>query len=428
MKIARRWYENMRNKRRSLSALSGIVICCLVSFSLLSAEQPLPEGNFKIVLSWSSFSAELEAVLLLPGNDPNVAEALPGSLPGTSSNQYVLASGDVSDDPEIGKEIFTVRKFSPGIYQLWIKSKFCEEGFDDADFFLSNDMASAFEGSEARVDIIRNDQKIQTVTITGDAKGLAWLALEIEGSTQNIIEINKTFPNLRAVYGSVIDAMNSNPVETALVIAKNRDTREIVGRTITDNEGKFTLPVDPGRYIIFIGKGAYISDKYEVDIIQDFPRTVHSVLSKIVPPKDYRIVLTWDRFPIDLDAHLKGPNPGQPDFHLYWNRATLINGKKYLDCDDRNSFGPETITIRDIDPGNYTYAVHNYSGRDEKSGDALSRGNVTVKIYNGDKLLKLYTLPVGTSGNYWVVFKLDGMTGQIEDVNQTGFISNPDSL
>ncbi len=152
------------------------------------------------------------------------------------------------------------------------------------------------------------------------------------------------------------------------------------------------------------------------------------MLTKIIPNLNYRIILTWERFPIDLDAHLKCPNPNHEDFHIYWNRRTLIKGKKYLDRDDRNSYGPETITIRGINPGEYTYTVHNYSGRYETSGGAMSEGNVDVRVYNGDRLLKKYHMPRGSQGNYWKVFELDGKTGEVIDINQTGFESDPDKL
>ena len=58
----------------------------------------------------------------------------------------------------------------------------------------------------------------------------------------------------------------------------------------------------------------------------------------------------------------------------------------------------------------------------------MSQGNVEVRIYNGDKLLKKYRIPRGTQGNYWKVFELDGKTGKVIDINQTGFESDPDKL
>lgn len=74
------------------------------------------------------------------------------------------------------------------------------------------------------------------------------------------------------------------------------------------------------------------------------------------------------------------------------------------------------------------YVVLNYSGRNLSSGDALSRGNITVRLYNGDQLLKEYRMPPGTEGNYWKVFEIDGDTGEIRDISQSGFESDPEKL
>lgn len=404
-----------------------IVLFFILIVSVTIYGNPLnPLENFKIVLSWSSFGAELEAVLIIPDPESGVGYPLRGSLPAESPNGYVNASGDLNDNPEITKEIFTIRKFSPGIYQIWVKNKFIEEGYGNDDLF--SDESDVFSDSKARVDFYSSDELIKTISLPSQTNGMVWLPAEIEGSTKNIIEVNECYPHLRAIYGKIIDAVNGNPLESALVIIKNRDTKETVERAVSDKSGQFIIPVDPGRYIIYIGKKTYIPDKFIVDVLHDFPRSVHAVLTQIIPSQNYRIILTWDRFPVDVDAHLRGPHPGHKDFHIYWNRKALIKGKNFLDRDDTQSYGPETITIHGLDPGTYKYTVHNYSGRKETAGDALSRGNIQVRIYNGDQMLKTYRLPPGTAGNYWRVFEIDGNTGLIRDINQTGFESDPEKL
>ena len=410
-----------------LKFFQNTIILLIIFLIILLHADPLPPlENFKIILSWSTFGSELEAVLIIPDPESGVGYPLNGSLPGESPNGYVVASGDISSNPEIGTETFTIRKFTPGIYQIWVKNKFIEEGFSDEDIFGSEE--DVFSGSNARVDFYLDDQLIKSIAIPSDASGMVWLPAEIEGSTKNITEVNECYSQLRAIHGKVIDAVTGDPLETTLVIIKNRDTKETVGRAISDKTGKFIVSVDPGRYVVYIGKKTYISDKFKVDVMHDFPRSVHAVLTKIIPSQDYRIILTWDRFPVDVDAHLRGPHPDHEDFHIYWNRRSLIKGKNFLDRDDTRSYGPETITIYGLDPGTYRYTVHNYSGRSETSGDALSRGNINVKIYNGDQLLKEYQMPSGTSGSYWRVFEIDGETATIRDINQTGFEKDPDEL
>ena len=398
----------------------------VLAVGLISAESLPPAENYQIILSWSSFGSELEAALVEPNLSSGVGITLPGSVPGKTPGGSATASGDISDSPEITKEIFTIKRFKPGIYQIWVKNKFMEEAFGNDDFF--GDDEEVFKNSNAQVTFYDNDRLIKSIRINPDAVGRVWLAAELDGSSKTITEVNETYPKLRAIFGNVIDAVTGNPLESALVIIKNRDTKETVGRTVTDARGQFSVSVDHGPYVVYIGKQQYISERFETDVYQDFPSSVHAVLTKIIPSQDYRIVLTWGRHPVDLDAHLRGPNPGHEDFHIYWNRRTLIKGKKFLDRDDTSSFGPETITIHGLDPGIYHYTVHNYSGRNLTSGDALSRGNVSVRIYNGDKLLKEYRMPPGTSGNYWKVFDINGETGQIIDINQTGFQSDPERL
>jgi len=411
-------------KSKLSPTIFGILI--LLSISSTMAEPLPPIENYKIVLSWSSFGSELEAALIEPDQQSGVGYSLIGSVPGESPSGSVSASGDISASPEISKENFSIKRFKTGIYQIWVKNKFVEEGFGDEDFFGSDE--DVFSNSKAQVEFYDNDQLVKSISIRSDAQGMVWLAAEFDGLNKTITEINETYPKLRAIYGTVIDAVNGSALESALVIVKNRDTKETVGRAVTDNNGRFTVVVDHGRYVVYIGKKQYISDRFNIDVLNDFPRSVYAVLTKIIPPQDYRIILTWDRYPIDVDAHLRGPNPGNNDFHIYWNRRTQIKGKKFLDCDDTSSFGPETITIYGLDPGVYRYSVHNYSGRSLTSGDALSRGNITVRLYNGDQLLKEYKMPPGTEGNYWKVFEIDGETGEIRDINQSGFESDPEKL
>ncbi|MCW8631650.1 hypothetical protein OQH38_16240, partial [Acinetobacter baumannii] len=51
-----------------------------------------------------------------------------------------------------------------------------------------------------------------------------------------------------------------------------------------------------------------------------------------------RIVLTWGEKPLDLDSHLNYSNQ-----HIYWSNKE--GHQANLDVDDRDSYGPETITI-----------------------------------------------------------------------------------
>jgi len=147
-----------------------------------------------------------------------------------------------------------------------------------------------FADSKARVDFYDNDRLVKSISIRPEARGMVWLAAEIDGNSKTITAINETYPKLRAIYGTVIDAVNGEPLESALVIVKNRDTKETVGRAIADAQGRFVIAVDHGRYVVYVGKKQYISARFFADVCQDFPRSVHAVLTKIIPPQDYRII------------------------------------------------------------------------------------------------------------------------------------------
>lgn len=70
-----------------------------------------------------------------------------------------------------------------------------------------------------------------------------------------------------------------------------------------------------------------------------------------------RFVLTWGYQPKDLDSHLITPN----EKHVYFAQKNPNLAGANLDVDDTSSYGLETITITELQSGQYLYLVHNYS-------------------------------------------------------------------
>lgn len=135
-----------------------------------------------------------------------------------------------------------------------------------------------------------------------------------------------------------------------------------------------------------------------------------------------RVVLSWGAQPLDLDSHLVFGSQ-----HVYFDDpASAYGGNAYLDVDDRNSFGPETITIQKLEPNQaYIYAVHNFSrsycdvkpsnrGCDSAITSIASSG-AKVFVYSGRSLVKTY-VPPQEGGALWTVFRID-QNGQIVDLN-----------
>ena len=126
-------------------------------------------------------------------------------------------------------------------------------------------------------------------------------------------------------------------------------------------------------------------------------------VTKSLPPGKLRVVLDWDAQPTDLDAHLIR----QGTYHISYREMVSYLDKAKLDRDDRDGFGPETITINRLDPeANYQFFVHDYT----RSG-RLAKSKAHVRVYTERGLLKTFTVPLQQQGDKWLVFRLE--RGQI---------------
>lgn len=128
----------------------------------------------------------------------------------------------------------------------------------------------------------------------------------------------------------------------------------------------------------------------------------------------YRIVLTWQEEPRDLDSHIITPPINDVVHHVYYGNPGSKESPPYitLDIDIVDSYGPETITVYELYPGEYTYFVHNYSGESDLAGSGA-----LVNIYDENGLKHTVQVPDSGAGIYWNVFSLDGITGEFHIQN-----------
>ncbi len=115
---------------------------------------------------------------------------------------------------------------------------------------------------------------------------------------------------------------------------------------------------------------------------------------------DLYVELTWDN-DSDLDIRLV-PNVGQPVSYqardVQWGDTTAT-----LEFDDTDGFGPEAITVENIDEcGWYTVLAHNFRGQPT---------NAVVKIFRGGELV-YNTGFVVTDGQWYEMAQFHG-SGQI---------------
>lgn len=193
-----------------------------------------------------------------------------------------------------------------------------------------------------------------------------------------------------------------------IIFQKNGETSET---TSTDASGKATIPpqfIDANNEITLIIK----KDGYSTLVTRGPFGGLTYALSPIMEDLDgMRIVLSWGKYPSDLDSHLSYPNNHICYYHQEGTNANL-------DVDDTDSFGPETITIeKRAQNQKYIYAVHDFSDRTEIDNQTLSnRSNAKVYVYIGNTLIKSYEVPKQKKGTVWVVFMIDE-SGNIIDIN-----------
>ncbi len=143
--------------------------------------------------------------------------------------------------------------------------------------------------------------------------------------------------------------------------------------------------------------------------------TMDVSLSPTLATGEMRIVLNWGNAPDDLDSYLKTPAIEGSEYEIYFSNKGEAASAPYavLDIDDRDAFGPETITIYKKFTGTYKYYVHNYSSTPD-----ITTSNAVVQVYNSSGLVTSVNVPTSGVGKYWNVLTVDGTTGEVSIVNE----------
>lgn len=206
------------------------------------------------------------------------------------------------------------------------------------------------------------------------------------------------------------NALTGDPIEGGKIILGGSYEFE------SDKEGKIRFPVPDADGLIKVRfeKVNFISSDFTIEVIAGTLFFNRFSVSPALDLKEVRIVLDWDNDPKDLDAHFIKNN----GYHLsYRNTKILLDGRGELDRDDMDGYGPETITVRDIDDlGSYTYKVHDFTNRNNVSNRSLCKSKASVKIYGKGRLLYLFQIPSQKIGTTWEVFKI--VDGEFIEVNQ----------
>ncbi|MGN0710264.1 MAG: WG repeat-containing protein [Anaerovoracaceae bacterium] len=183
----------------------------------------------------------------------------------------------------------------------------------------------------------------------------------------------------------------------------------------TSNSGNFYAVLPYGLYTAEVEFGGYTTTWINVvssDISQGKEiRT--SAMTEVLADGETRITLEWGENPSDLDSHLFGPTSSESDsgtFHIYYPVKEQRIGDAMLDKDDVEGNGFETTTIYRQHDGTYKYCVFDFTNGSSYESDEMSFSNARVSVYQKDRCVAVFDVPVNKVGNLWEVFELNGNT------------------
>ena len=208
------------------------------------------------------------------------------------------------------------------------------------------------------------------------------------------------------------NALDRKPIAGASIEIPN------VGTVTTNNEGKIAFQKIPdGSYTLIFNKEGFITTPIDFRVQLGTVTNNWYSISPGIPNKDYRIVLDWAEKPADLDIHFVKTG-GSGSYHIsYFNLRNAEDGNAVLDRDDRLGYGPETITIGNIDlRATYACYVHDYTNKDNTASTQMAKEGAVVRVYSQNKLMHTFRIPANASGVVWNVFNIE-RNGKLVPVN-----------
>ncbi len=231
---------------------------------------------------------------------------------------------------------------------------------------------------------------------------------------KNVVDINITLKS-----GGEIDVEKETKTlpgdpDKRILIIKDSDTGNPVAdanveidrkwEIITSHEGKADLPddVEDGEHSMVVTKGnEYVKTETNFTVEGGEITTPPQIsVPKVVDYERIKIVLDWGEYPEDLDSHIYSD-----DYHVYYSHMNA--GNLNLDRDDTTSYGPETVTIRDIDSSElYQYYVFDYTNKNYYYSQEMSNSGAQVRVFYNNDLIATFKITPNQTGIWWHVFDI----------------------
>ncbi len=277
-------------------------------------------------------------------------------------------------------------------------------------------MADVTTSSDGEGNFIFNNLVPGTYRITVEAEGYIPVVIpefEIHSGINTLERVLTSSTELEDIIGTaqgiIKDAQTGFGVDNVTIeIREGRDN--VTGTLLTtiysdDNGNYFIDTLKTGNYTFHIVKDGYITLNENIYIVGNEINIKDLAIAPILRAGQMSIKLSWGELPVDLDSHLAKYTDGTLDYHLYYGNSTVSDGDN-LDVDDTTSYGPETITINELNTASvYSYYVYNYSEDDD-----LKNSSAKVEVNYGDTQTQSFYVP-NESGRYWKVF--DIINGEI---------------
>lgn len=224
-------------------------------------------------------------------------------------------------------------------------------------------------------------------------------------------------------WGKITDAVTGEPISGVTLQLRsgwnNTSHGDILRTLTTDSNGSFVyqttdifgvaLGLASGNYTLVARRNGYLETSFNIVVLPgstDAHPAQNATMSPTMVAEDtYRIVLTWEENPRDLDSHVVGTLSDGSAFHVYYSDKSQYDGDLEvcnLDYDDVSSYGPETITLNTNTAEPYYYYVHHFSGN-----GTISTSGAKVTVYHGADPVRTFNVPIGYGdGVYWNVFAI----------------------
>jgi len=209
------------------------------------------------------------------------------------------------------------------------------------------------------------------------------------------------------IAGKVQNALNGSGVSNATLEVRkgiNILSGEVLKTITSDDNGNYSLELPTGSYTLVVHAEGYTDTSVTINVVGNQTKQKDLSISPLLEEGNLRIVLSWGASPQDLDSHLVKSVNNEQEYHIFYGHSQGTNGDN-LDYDDVNGYGPETITVTNVNRSAvYKYYVHDYSNYSNHSDPYLKASSAKVDVYYGNES-KTFYVP-NQNGNAWKVFEI----------------------